>query len=411
MMISRMSRAVLKRLLMYVSCMVPVIAMGDLSDGNRDVKNKTYDLSKHPFFKKWIDPKSGIASYVLTERIASLQWPFYFTNPSISPDGKYLWFYAANPPNPQLFLGCVSLDPEKPWIKSYPQAGFSSVSPMIAPDSKGIYFTCRNHVYYMDLEGRTKIIMSLPDEYIKNRLLHDIATHLSLSCDGKYLLLDGHVGNVTFVATGNMKTGEVKILHEFDNYHDHGQFSPIEPNLFLIPRDWRRDDNTGRYVYMEMRLWIMNIEQTLFRPLCPDIWEGHTADTAHEWWSKDGKVCFVDYGRGVFKCDPHTLKREHIWQRPICHAHCDSTSSYFCGDQSPYYWNKIPVKILFYDRKEKTEKEIVSAMPPPSVSRSDYHVDPHPHFSPDDQNIIYMTTVMNQIDVAITPIDQLKKEK
>jgi len=44
MMISRMSRAVLKRLLMYVSCMVPVIAMGDLSDGNRDVKNKTYDF-------------------------------------------------------------------------------------------------------------------------------------------------------------------------------------------------------------------------------------------------------------------------------------------------------------------------------------------------------------------------------
>ena len=39
------------------------------------------------------------------------------------------------------------------------------------------------------------------------------------------------------------------------------------------------------------------------------------------------------------------------------------------------------------------------------------HLDPHPHFSPDGSAVVYMTTVMNQIDVAITPIDQLKKEK
>ena len=53
------------------------------------------------------------------------------------------------------------------------------------------------------------------------------------------------------------------------------------------------------------------------------------------------------------------------------------------------------------------EKHIVSAMPPPPMSRDPYHLDPHPHFSPDDSQIIYMTTVLGNIDVAVTPVEQL----
>lgn len=177
-----------------------------------------------------------------------------------------------------------------------------------------------------------------------------------------------------------------------------------------------RDPVTGRYIFMEMRLWLMNTEQTIYRNLRPDIWEGHSNNTAHEWWSMDGKVCYVDYAEGVYQCDPYTLNTEHVWKRPLCHAHCDPSGRYYCADQSPYAWSTSPVQILFYDRLTCLETEIVSALPflpmiKQSFNNRNYHLDPHPHFSPDGSAVVYMTTVMNQIDVAITPIDQLKKEK
>ncbi|MBO7742150.1 MAG: hypothetical protein J6S21_06310 [Victivallales bacterium] len=371
-----------------------------------------YDLSKHPYFKPWTDPVSGITSYILTERAAPVQFPFYFTNSSISPDGKYLWFYTAFPPTLQMTLGCVSLDPENPWCRHYPQAGFSGASPMIAPDSSGVYFTCKNHVYFMDLEGNTKIVVTIPADYIDNRVLFRNSTHLTMSCDHKYLLLDGKVGNVFYVALGDVATGEFKLLHEFSFVHNHAAFSPTDPNLFLLPRDWERDPYTGKYNYMEMRLWLMDVNQTIYRPLCPDLWESHNeTDTAHEWWSADGNVCYVDYRRGVFKVNPHTCERTHIWKRPICHAQSDISCRYYCCDQTPYNWQNEPVKILFYDSVTEKETPIADAMPQPPIPmefRRDYHFDPHPHFSPDGNFVIYMSTVNGNVDVAVTPVEQMK---
>ena len=58
------------------------------------------DIAKHPYFTEWIDPESGVRSYVLTKKLAPLQQSFYFTNSSFSADEQYLWFYAAFPPSP-----------------------------------------------------------------------------------------------------------------------------------------------------------------------------------------------------------------------------------------------------------------------------------------------------------------------
>lgn len=367
-----------------------------------------FDLTRHPYFKPWKNPENGIVSYLLTERIAPVQMPFYFTNPSVSPDGRYLWFYTAFPPNPQKMLGCVSLNPDDPWIRSYPQAGFGNASPMVAPDGSGVYFTCENEIVFMNTEGETKTVCALPEDYISHRPLYRLATHLSMSCDGRYFLLDGELGNLFFVGLAEIATGQVRILHEFPYCHDHGLFSPVDPKLFLLPRDWMRDRATGRYVPMEMRLWVMDVDQTVYRNLRPQVWEGHPNNTAHEWWSRDGKVCYVDYAEGIYECDPNTLETEHVWKRPICHGHCDSVRRYYCADQSPYLWGKEPVKILFYDRVRGIEKEIVGDMPPPPIKGRTYHLDPHPHFTPDDSAVVYMTTVAGTVDVAVTPVEPLK---
>ena len=49
------------------------------------------DLTASAAFRPWIDPESGITSYLLHDRVAPLQQSFYFTNRSFSEDGAYLW--------------------------------------------------------------------------------------------------------------------------------------------------------------------------------------------------------------------------------------------------------------------------------------------------------------------------------
>ena len=70
-----------------------------------------------------------------------------------------------------------------------------------------------------------------------------------------------------------------------------------------------------------------------------------------------------------------------------------------------------PLQVFLFNRKTGQEKCIVSAMPPPPDPAFNYstcHTDPHPHFSPDDTMIGYMTTVRGMIDVAVTLVAQYK---
>jgi len=79
-----------------------------------------FDISKHPYFEEYIDPKTGVKSYILTERVGFAQQHFYFTNTSVTHDGKYLWIRYINPPALVCNLAVVSLDPENPFIRSFP---------------------------------------------------------------------------------------------------------------------------------------------------------------------------------------------------------------------------------------------------------------------------------------------------
>lgn len=369
------------------------------------------NLAKHPFFERWVDPASGIESFILRERVAPIQQSFYFTNPGVSPDGKWLWFYASFPPNRQGMLGVVSLDPDKPEAKLFPQAGFTGASPMITPESDGAYFCMANHVYRVGIDGSTRVMCTLPEEYIGKRNYSQIATHLTMSADRKYFLLDGDLGNFWWVGIGDIRTGEVTILKEFGNCHNHALFSPTDPKLFLIPEDWWCDKISGRYFKYDHRLWLMDIDQKRYEIVRPKDWDcGRTANASHEWWSADGMVCWNDYALGTYECDPYTLKTAHVWKRSLCHAHCSFDRRFWCADESPYRWKTKPVEILFFDRELNRDVQIVSAMPLPPVPRDMYHlVDPHPHFSPKDSWVVYTTTVRGQVDVALSSVEGIVK--
>lgn len=368
-----------------------------------------YDLSQHPYFEAWKDPVSGVTSYILTKRVAPLQQSFYFTNSSVSADEKWLWFYAAFPPNLQPMLGVVSLDPQNPSTQYFPQAGFTPVSPMVAPQGDAAYFCMGRHIYKIDVQGQVDLICSVPEDFIAHRNFKRIVTHLTISADGRYFLLDGDIGHLFWVGIIDIHTGEFKVLREFATHYDHAQFSPVDPNLFLLAQDWWKDKLTGKHMRLDHRLWLMDINQTVFEPVEPGNWYDHSGKAAHEWWSKDGMLCWNDYHKGTYECDTTTRKVTHVWKRQLCHAHCSSDRRYWCADESPYRWGIAPVDILFYDRETQKNTVIVTDMAQPPVERGLYHLDPHPQFSPKDSWVVYTTMVRGHVDVALTPVEPLKR--
>ena len=234
------------------------------------------DIAKHPYFTEWIDPESGIRSYVLTKKLAPLQQSFYFTNSSFSADERYLWFYAAFPPSPinTRVLGVVGMDPDAPFIQLFPETAFLDASPLVTPEGDGVYFFQGRGVWLFRLGQGVEKVCEIDPKYIAGRYLFRGATHLTLSADGKKLLIDGQVGNQWFVATGDLNTGKVEVINEFPRMYNHAQFSPVDPKLFSMAQDWWFDPITGRHTFFDQRIWVMDTDRTFCYPIQPKEWFG-----------------------------------------------------------------------------------------------------------------------------------------
>ena len=365
-------------------------------------------LEHHPFFVPWTDPVSGVRSYLLNERVAPVQSVTYFVNPAVSSDETWLWFGCGYPPSPYKRLGVVCLDPDKPFIRVFQEATFQAESPLVSRSGDSCYFASGIGVYEVNVAGAVRSVLQVPQDILKNRSLTRLVTHLTMSADGKYFLLDGaFAGGIWFVALGDIATGEVRLLKEWTRHMNHAQFSPTDPALFSIAQDWWHDPVSGQPFPFDQRIWLMDTNSTRYEPLQPGDWFGHGTLACHEWWDRQGRLCWVDYEEGIFRCDVSSRAVEHIWQRPLCHAHSSPTGDFWCADQNPYQWQERPCEVLFFDADTGRESAIVTAMPPPPLPRSPLHLDPHPHFSPQGTYVVYMATVRGSVDVALTEVAAL----
>ena len=362
-----------------------------------------YDLSRHPYFDAWTDPSSGITSYLLRERVAPMQKTFYFVNSGLTHDGRWLWFEAAHPPGNNKCLAAVCLDPDHPELRVFPQATISAESPLPYPDQNKIWYVSDDHspdIRSLDLDsGAVEHFAHVPQEYIARRYVRRISTHLTLSADGRDLLLDGKIGNLWFLARVDVHTRAFALIREFPIHYNHAQFSTRDPDLLSVAQDWWIDPDTGVHNQFTHRIWWMRRDGTEWEPLHPVQREGHLI--SHEWWADDGTQCWINYQTGAFEMDGATRAITHVWKRPVCHAHCDATRQHWVADQSPYAWHERPCELLFFDRPSGREITIASALPKPTMDRRGYHIDPHPRFIDQGRAVCYTSTVRGMPDVAI----------
>jgi len=367
-----------------------------------------FDLNRHPLFRAWSDPISGITSHVLVERVAPVQYRLPSPSSGISRDERWLWFVCAHPPNQQRSLGLVCLDPAEPEIRHFPQAGFSGLAPQVTPEGDSVHFCAGSRVYRMNRHGQYSEVCRLGDDYLGGRHLWRLSSYCSPSPDGRYLLLDGLVGHHSFVAVGDLASGQVSIVREFQAHHGNAQFDPSDPQRVLVAQLPRRDPISGLHLEAVLRLHRMELDGANYHCLTPHIPSDRSHGISFEWWTDEGEVAYVDRETGVWTIDRETLRHRHRWSEPLCHADIHAGGRYLCADRDPLRWRDHPMGVLFYDSRHGRGIDIDSGMPTPVWPRREVAVAPMPRFSPLGTWISYTTTRNGGVDLALCPVRDLR---
>jgi len=372
---------------------------------------------------------------MLAQRVAPIQQTFYFTNKSQAKSGRYLWFYCSYPPSGDASYGRLLgvIDIEEQRIRVFPETQFSEASPMVDAESGWVYWVSQNCIWTRgpSAQDETVKVSEFPGELIKARRPERISTHLTRSADGKYVSIDATIGRTFYIGAAPLDGGKIEIWQEFNSHCNHAQFSPTDPAVQLLARDWWIDIVDGAASWSDVKppdnhIWLIEKGKEA-RPLFPGINRNHT----HAWWDADGvHVWYVDYTKGVEKANIHTGIKETVWPNGnnagvspwdpstqdrapgVCHAHCDTQSRYLVGDISPYQWER-GCRIAFYNIGTGKEVNIVSDLPLAALTGHPrgiyerYHIDPHPQFCTGDEYISYTTTVPGYVTVAFSPVKEL----
>jgi len=367
---------------------------------------KYSSIVQHQLFEPWSDPISGITSHILKQKVAPIQQSFYFMNQSFSADGRYLWFYAAHPPAGSAeigrTLGVADLHQEK--VIWCPETQFRDASPFVDKDSGAVYWCWGYSVFRREplADAGAVLVNSIPEEVHKHRYGKRLATHLTLSANGKEFFIDAHLGDEWCAGSLPLDGSDFVIWQTFDRCYNHAQFSPVDPDLALIAQDWWIDVATGQRSNYENRIWLIERGKAS-RPVF------ETAKSiAHEWWDVDGEhIWYVDYKRGTEKVSLVDFERIAVWPNGTCHSHSSRCGQFVVGDIGTYSWKHTGCRVAFYNVETGKEVDIVSNLPVPALPRGSYHLDPHPQFCLSDSQIVYTTTVRGSIDIALVNVRDL----
>ena len=378
--------------------------------------NEAIKSSKH--FKKYID-ESGVTSYIFDNEAMPMTQSFYFTNPSATSDGRYVWMYCGFPPAGNSVYGrsLGVVDTYLDTFTHYPNTMFHDASPMVDTESGEVYYCDPLGIYRRspDPRGELELIAPRPKFLYGRGYLETIATHLTFSADKKKLCFDATIGNHFILGDVDLATGEYDVWREFDYRRNHAQFNPKYPDLMMFAEDDWVEVDSGVYhkiTYDEngklARIYIMKKgEEPIY---IPPLY----TEARHEYWAPSGEaVYYVDWDFGTIKYDLRTRKYEIFDKRGTWHSHCDSTERYFVADENEIdgekWYRGSKSRVHFYNRATDKYVNIITENPAlfTREAPSRYHIDPHPQFTMNDTAVMHTATVTGKVSAAITDVDEL----
>lgn len=385
--------------------------------------NEQIKKSKH--FVKYTDKTSGVESFIFTDDYVPHTQSFYFTNPSMTDDMRYMWMYCAFPPAGSAAFGrsLGVVDFENDTFTYFPNTIFFDASPIVDTKTGYIYWCNHKGLYRRSPDPRMPIelIAKTPSEFSKKGYFIKTATHMTFSPDKTSLCFDAHVGNHFIFGDINISSGEFTTWHEFDYAKNHAQLNPVIPDMMLFAEDGWSEVDTGKQNYIRydengklMRLWTMKKgeEPVYIPPLF--------VEARHEWWGPDGNsIYYVDWVNGTIKYDMKTKEHTVIDPKGTWHTHCSADETLFVADSNKMCEGEMTFsgcpfrgcesKVHFFNKNTGKYVNIITENPAlySSDDECQYHIDPHPQFTAKDKLIMHTTTVTGRVSAAITDVSEL----
>lgn len=385
----------------------------------------TPETSKH--FKKYTD-ESGVVSYILTTRIAPVQQGLYYTNPSMTNDGRYFIFWGAHPISGSRKTIAV-LDFETDEITVHHETAGAGI-PLLDVDNGDIYLCMGGNMYKIrpddtenfEVVARSSAVSRSVIDRFQENLQGDkpcagvSACHLLWTKDKKTVLIDSQYRvNGTKIGTIDMETGKfTHWLDVFGKICNHAAICPTDPELGLVCEEFWIDAITGKYNLIRTLEDGTLCRIALVRPdgsyetIVPMFKERAT----HEWWADDGKSFYsVDMTMGLCRYTLEDKKWELRVPGKAWHGHSSKNEKYYVSDIDLVDQNfrGCQSRVRFYNYETKKDIFIITYNPAWNApdNQNSYHMDPHPSFICNDKYVCHTTTVDGHIDVAITPVEQL----
>jgi len=372
---------------------------------------KTPETSR--LFTPWRNPANGVESFILTERIAPVQQSFYYTHPSFTDDGRFLWLGCGYPPeggrHAQQVLGVVDFECDE--LRVYHETQFPTARPMVDPLSGEVYWGNDLDIWKRGPLATDKpvLVNRFPKEHMAGTL-HSIATHPTFSADRKTLNIDARFiqpNGVPMSCIGEMPLdgSPFRLWQKTEgSTYDHGLFSPTDSDVQMFAHEYWHDHQSEPFDPDRPyhRLWRIRRGEEA-RP----ILKNPVSHSGHEWWDSDGKhVWYVHYGVGIKKVDVSTAEETMKWSGALSHGHSDRSGRYLVADMM-----EDPVvcecRVAFRDTQTGREVEIVNRPPLAPNFTQCIHLHPHPQFCLSDRYICHTTTIHDRVDVVLVRTDEL----
>jgi hypothetical protein len=357
-------------------------------------------------FTPVVHPETGVTIYILSQKVAPVQEAFYFSNESVSPDGRYLWFYCAFPPSGTAAqgrtLGVVDFAAGE--VRHFPETQFNEASPFVDPANGWVTWGMGAGLYRRGPAAgdAAQLINAIPAERIGARPVPRIATHLTRSCDGRAYFVDAHIGMQYVFGTLPVDGGPFEEWYSFERNYNHAQISPTDPNVVLFAQEFHGDPITGLTFPIVDRLWLMRRGEKPRPILREPLW------VTHEWWDPDGEHVWCVWGHETWKVRVSDGEVEKIpFPHHTWHSHSSQAGEYIIGDSNNGFSRGCPSTVHFMNRKTGKLVKLVDNPARDDHAGRTYHIDPHPRFNCGDQYVTFTTTVCGEIDLAVASVADL----
>lgn len=364
------------------------------------------DVLESPLLTK-ITTNTGVPVYVLSRKVAPLQQSFYFVNDGMSGDGRYLWFYCAFPPSLERTLGLADFVRQE--VRHFPETQFNAL-PWVEPETGDVFWGARDTIWCRTPEDTAspRRVNALPQEIVRNRHVHRLATHLSRSADGSEFFIDAAFCTQWILGTLPIDGSDFRIWQRLDRNHNHAQFSPTDPNLVLFAQEFHSDPITGIRIPIDNRMWLIE------RGGSPRPALASPAPVSHEWWDADGQHVWCVHSNQTWRTSVRDASVEKItWPDHCWHGHSGIDSRYLVSDcvtgflKHGVFRRGCASEVFFLNRDTGRSVRILENPAMLGTPEAGYHIDPHPRFCCGDRFVVFTTTIRGQVDVALVRTEDL----